>query len=339
MSRIPRAPGAPIIRATLWVAVHAAACFGCPASGLAHCVVGQRFFPATIAIDDPCVADELALPTVTSQRLHGEEPGDPNVREREFSMEYAKTITKRFAVGFEFGGKHVDPDGAPSGSGLNNLGVSLKYQFYESEPHEAAFSIGVDTDIGGTGFEPGEADRFTTFAPTLFFGKGLGDLPDELAYVRPFAITGQAGLAIPTSASRKTVTVTQTVDPDTGDVDVDTDVDEEKHPAHLKLGFSVQYSLPYLQESVRDIGIPYPLSRFIPLVEFDLDKPINRGGGKWTGTINPGLIWVGDSFQIGAEAIVPINDASGQGTGFRAQLHFYLDDLFPSTLGKPLFGS
>ena len=30
---------------------------------LAHGIVGDRFFPATLAVDDPFVADELSLPT------------------------------------------------------------------------------------------------------------------------------------------------------------------------------------------------------------------------------------------------------------------------------------
>jgi hypothetical protein len=30
----------------------------------AHEIVGNRFFPATLAIDDPGVNDELALPTI-----------------------------------------------------------------------------------------------------------------------------------------------------------------------------------------------------------------------------------------------------------------------------------
>jgi hypothetical protein len=28
-------------------------------NAFAHCFVGARFLPATLAIDDPCVADEL----------------------------------------------------------------------------------------------------------------------------------------------------------------------------------------------------------------------------------------------------------------------------------------
>jgi hypothetical protein len=57
-----------------------------------------------------------------------------------------------------------------------------------------------------------------------------------------------------------------------------------------------------------------------------------------TGTINPGVIWVGNYFQVGLEAIVPINRASGSGVGVLAQLHLYLDDIFPRTIGQPLFG-
>jgi hypothetical protein len=33
----------------------------------AHEIVGNRFFPATLAIDDPGVTDELALPTHRTQ--------------------------------------------------------------------------------------------------------------------------------------------------------------------------------------------------------------------------------------------------------------------------------
>ena len=41
---------------------------------------------------------------------------------------------------------------------------------------------------------------------------------------------------------------------------------------------------------------------------------------------------------IGAEAVIPVNSRTGSDIGFIAQLHFYLDDLFPHSLGRPLFG-
>jgi len=74
-------------------------------------------------------------------------------------------------------------------------------------------------------------------------------------------------------------------------------------------------------------------------VEFALETPLNRGArGQTTGTINPGIIWAGRYCQFGVEAVVPINERTGNNVGVIAQLHFYLDDLFPHTLGHPLFG-
>jgi hypothetical protein len=58
-----------------------------------------------------------------------------------------------------------------------------------------------------------------------------------------------------------------------------------------------------------------------------------------TGTINPGVIWVGNYYQVGVEAIVPVNRASGTSIGAIAQLHLYLDDIFPRGIGRPLLGA
>ena len=42
--------------------------------------------------------------------------------------------------------------------------------------------------------------------------------------------------------------------------------------------------------------------------------------------------------QFGVEAIIPATKASGKNVGIIAQLHFYLDDLFPNSIGRPLLG-
>ena len=42
--------------------------------------------------------------------------------------------------------------------------------------------------------------------------------------------------------------------------------------------------------------------------------------------------------QLGLEAVIPINERTGKNVGFRAQIHFFLDDLFPKSIGKPLLG-
>ena len=101
----------------------------------------------------------------------------------------------------------------------------------------------------------------------------------------------------------------------------------------------MEYSIIYLQEQVKDVGLHPPFERLIPLVELAFETPLNRRQqGLTTGTVNPGVIWSGKYFQLGAEAMIPVNSRTANDVGFIAQLHFYLDDLFPHTLGRPLFG-
>jgi hypothetical protein len=119
----------------------------------------------------------------------------------------------------------------------------------------------------------------------------------------------------------------------------EVEVEVEKHPNVVTWGFAIEYSLPYLTSYVRDYGLPDFVRRLIPLVEIELQTPIDRGqGGRTTGTVNPGVIWAGKFFQVGVEAVVPINERTGKNVGIRGMLHFFLDDLFPNSIGRPLFG-
>ncbi|MDQ4146678.1 MAG: hypothetical protein M3120_03120, partial [Pseudomonadota bacterium] len=65
----------------------------------------------------------------------------------------------------------------------------------------------------------------------------------------------------------------------------------------------------------------------------------DRGcGGETSGTINPGLIWFGNSVQLGVAVQIPVNDRTGNDVGVLALVHFFVDDLFPNSLGQPIFG-
>lgn len=296
----------------------------------AHGVVGKRFFPATIATDDPFVADELSLPTVSTFKEGG--AGDePSTRTEEVSAELSKRLTNDFGLSVGYGWRRLKTSGESARTGWDNLELGAKYQVFTSAEHEALISLGLDAEIGGTGTRRVDADRFSTLTPTVFFGKGMGDLPDSVSLLRPFAITGLVGYGIPTQAKSQRVTI----DPDTGD----TETEFERHPNVIEWGFAIEYSLPYLQANVRDVGLGPFFGRIIPLVEFAFETPVNRGeSGKTTGTVNPGFLWAGQKLQFGVEAIIPINDRTGHDVGVRAQLHFFLDDLFPNSIGKPLFG-
>jgi hypothetical protein len=293
----------------------------------AHCFVGARFLPATLTVDDPCVADELSLPTIARF-----DTGDvPSARQTDVSFEYSKRITDTFGVSIGRTWTHISqPAGMPDVSGFQNWETTFKHQFLTDAAHEFVMSAGLSIEWGATGSPDVGAERFSVLTPTIWFGKGFGDLPDSAGFLRAFAVTGQIGYSIPTSSQ------TVTFDPDSGLLNF------EFHPQFWVYGGSLQFSFPYLKSNVIDLGLPDFINRLIPIVEAQFQTPAANNEGNpsiTTGTINPGVIFAADTFQVGLEAIIPINRESGRGVGAVVQLHLYLDDIFPKTIGRPLFSN
>jgi len=114
------------------------------------------------------------------------------------------------------------------------------------------------------------------------------------------------------------------------------EVSVERHPHTLKWGFAVEYSVPYLQSFVQDVGLREPFNRMIPVVEFAMSTALDRGASGTTGTVNPGIIWAGQYVQLAVEASIPVNSRTGSPVGWIAQLHFFIDDLFSTTIGRPI---
>ncbi|MDB5409512.1 MAG: hypothetical protein JWL84_4424 [Rhodospirillales bacterium] len=293
----------------------------------AHGIAGKRFFPATIQSDDPFVAEELSLPTVSRTKPSD----DPSVKETDISTEYSKRITPNFGISLGATYVHLDQASPRNPYGFQNFEVTPKYQFFESDAHEAVASAGLSVELGGTGARRIGAESVTGYRPTLYFGKGAGDLPERWNWARPFAVTGVFGYGI---TSRKQTTSTD-IDPDTGLVSLNVD----HHSNQLVYGGAIEYSMRYLQSEIRDLGLGDFVNALTPLVEFAFTTPVtDRYGEKTRGTVNPGILWSGQSYQIGFEAVIPVTRDTGKAVGFVAQLHFYLDDIFPNSIGKPLFG-
>lgn len=294
--------------------VAALALAAAPRLAQAHGFAGDRFFPATIATDDPFVADEMSLPTVTFNPRASD-----GSKETDIGVDLSKRITRDLDFTLSDQWKHIDIPGAPAMNGLDALSTGVQYQLFVDGPHELIGLVGLDADWAHTGRvnAVGAAD-FTTLTPQFDFGKGFGDLPDSLPWLRPFAITGNLGVEFPTKTSSNGAANANIFD----------------------YGVALEYSLEYLQHHVRDVGLSAPFDRLIPLVELVMQTPFNRGqGSQTTGTVQPGLIWAGQHFQLGAEMIVPVNSLAGHGIGGVLQFHLYLDDLFPASIGRPLFGS
>lgn len=283
----------------------------------AHGTAGKRFFPATVTIEDPFVADEVALPAFAWTK-GGEEQG---VTTAAFEFELAKRMTSNVAFSVE--GAWVRESGDEGRvTGFENLTIGVKYQMYTDEDAELVLSIGVGAELGGTGSKRLHVAGFDTYAAAFYFGKGFGDLPDSVQLLRPLALTGVVGLEVP--ADR-----------------VSYDEEEAewgRNPSHVVLGAAIEYSLPYLHANVRDFGLPDWLNQVTPLVELSFSMPSGQSTDDGTtGTISPGFLWSGRFIQVGVEVVFPINHDSGDAVGAAVQLHFALDDVFPESIGAPVF--
>jgi hypothetical protein len=300
-----------------------AALFLTPSLAEAHAICGSRVFPATLAIDDPGVSDELALPTLTYVPTNSD-----GVKEFDASFSYTKTIFENFGVSLSYGKTWLKP----GGNGWGNLDTELKYMFFCDAPHEFMGSIGLDVTWANTGTS-GFADPFNTFSPTIDIGKGFGDLPTSLNALRPFAITSEFSLSVPSERHTSSI-----VYDDLGNPSLDVDL----NPTVFNWGFTVQYSVPYMNANIVEVGGPDFLKHLVPITEVNFQTPVRNappGGYVTTGTVQPGLIYMADSWQIAVEALIPVNAASGRNVGVVGELHFFLDDMFPNSfIGKPIFG-
>ncbi len=288
-----------------------------PASSWAHGFAGKRFFPTTFQVDDPFISDEFSLLI-----NHIKEPG---AKTTELEIEYSKRILPNFGLTIGESYIHQDLEEGGSANGFGNLELGLKYQFLTSVEHETILSLGINTEIGGTGAHQ-VSESFSTVSPALFFGKGFGDLPESVNFLRPFAITGVIGPNFPTRSKNVSL------DPDTGETDI------ERNPTTLTWAFSLQYSLMYLQSFVKDIGLGVPFNRMILVTEFPMETCLNADcKGKITGTVNPGVVWAGKYMELGLAAQIPINSRTGKNVGVLGLVHFFIDDLFPKSIGAPIF--
>jgi hypothetical protein len=272
----------------------------------AHVVCGDRVFPTTLTMDDPGVSDEVSLPTIMLTPT-------PSSESNSYGYEWDKTITED--LGFAINGGYVTQQ-SPSQNlnGWDNITVTVKDQHpcIKRYPHEEfVFSIGLIRLIPGTGSaqlrDGGVIDSVGSTAPTFYFGKGMGDL--TAGYLRPIAITGELSRVFSDTPSAS--------------------------PNAWSYAASFQYSIPYLQQNVKALHISQFLTRLTPIVEFAMTSP---DGGPPTGTFAPGVLYDANTWQVGAEALVPANKTTrqSQGTGFIIQFHLFLDAYYKSWFGKPL---
>ena len=203
-----------------------------------HAVCGARIFPATLAIDDPGVLDELTLPAVSYVPFNSD--GAHEVGRASFS--WTKTITPGMSVVIGSGPTWEHP----GGYGWNGLDTELQWQALCLPDAEFMFKVGFDIGSAGTGtgMLAGSGGQ-NTYSPLVVAGLGFGTLPESVKYLRPLAITAEFSTTSPGQ------------DWTAGVPNVST----------FNWGFTLQYSLPYFNTQLAEIDNDF-LKHLVPIAEF-----------------------------------------------------------------------
>ncbi len=305
-------------------------------TAMAHAVCGSRVFPVTLTLDDPGVADEITIPQIVYTRAAADGGPGPG-HDTSVQFEYDKRLTDE--VGFAFNDNYNvnQTNNAKTQTGWDDLAVTGKWAKCLSPDHDFILAFGIIREFGHTGTTHTGADAYGNTAPTVYFGKDLEEIGIPL--LQPVAFTGEFSYAIADKALKDTDT--NAPGPAGTAVTPLTALQFNSGNPNAVIGaFSVQYSIPFLQAQVKDYGLPEPIAHLIPLVEVSAMAATSRprdSANTWT--IAPGFIYLRPWYQVGLEALIPANRASGTNVGVIFQVHFFLDDLFPHGIGAPLFSN
>ncbi len=289
---------------------------------LAHAVCGSRVFPVTLTLDDPGVADELTIPQVVYTRS-GADGGPGPGHDTSVQFEYDKRLTDEFGFAFNDDYNINQTNNAKTQTGWDDLTVTAKWAKCVSPDDDFQLGFGIIREFGRTGTSHIGSDAFGNTAPTVYLGKGANEIPVPM--LQPLQFTGELSYSIADKGFKTTTA-------DTG-----LPVANNGNTNQWLGSFSVQYSIPYLQNQIKDFGPAEPCALLVPVAEFDWTAPTTSNGNAPTiWTLAPGFIYLRSWYQVGVEALIPLNKAAGSNVGVIVQMHVFLDDLYPHGIGAPL---
>jgi hypothetical protein len=274
----------------------------------AHGVVGQRSFIEPFITEDVNPKNEFVV-----ARPEWDHSRDGRTLSLGFGLE--KKISDRFSLTLDSEWDDITPKprDEPHASGFNNLGITLKYAFFINPEHEAITSVALES-TAPTGTEQVGAEKDWSFKPFLLYGKGAGDLPNTLKYLRPLAVQGDAGFEISTDHDRTTT---------------------------LAHNIAVEYSIPYLQSFVRDFGLRWPFNALIADTEFNFEHGVNgEEHGKTAAFVTPGFVYMDRYVEVGVAGRFPLNARAHEELdwGIVWIVDIFIDDIFPWTRWQPIGG-
>jgi hypothetical protein len=291
---------------TLWAIILVAVAVSRANVARAHGVVGDYVFLEPLVAEDPTPANELDLPS--AGWVKSNEANDYSIGfELEKVLYRDENHMPRFSLGVDTAWHHLSPYEGPSADGFENLGLAAKWAFFYSLKHEFLMSAALVTElpVGAAGIRE---QSHTSLGPEFLWEKGFGDLPNvsEVKFLRPFGIQSDVGYlpALGGHTSRE-----------------------------LFADGVLEYSLRYLSNNVRDIGLKPPFRNLYLFSEFNYDQLVAGPSGETFPNvlITPGIAYVSYHFQISVGSQLALNNASVGGThsAVLGLLDIFYDSIIP----------
>jgi hypothetical protein len=272
----------------------------------AHGVVGDYIFLEPLVAQDPTPANELDI--LEPSWIKNAAGNDYSIGfELEKALYLDNDDVPRLSIGAGSAWRHQSPAEGPGRAGFDDLEAFGKWAFYVSVEHEFLLSAEVLAQIP-SGNTPVEAQSHSSLGPGLLWEKALGDLPNwpVLKYARPLGFQGDVGY-LPALGG---------------------------HTSHFMFADQVvEYSLPYLSNSVKDIGLKGPLRKLFLFTELNYTQLIAGPRGQTFPNMvaTPGIAYVGYYFELSLGTQFAINRAAVPGThaAVIALLDIFYDSIFP----------
>jgi len=248
-------------------------------------VIGDYIFLEPLVAEDPTPANEFdVLQPSWSKTSDG----------NNFSLGYGiekvlyldDDFMPRLSAGVESAWNYQWPHHAPDLHGFDNLEMFVKWAFLVSQRHELLLSAAAVLQLpAGT---PGvEEQSHSSLGPEFLWEKGMGDLPNWtlIKYLRPFGLQGDFGY-LPALGG---------------------------HTSHRMFADQVvEFSLPYLSNSVQDIGLRSPLRNLFFFTEFNYSQLIAGPSQQTFPSMiaTPGMAYVGYNFELSFGTQLALNRAA-----------------------------
>jgi hypothetical protein len=199
------------------------------------------------------------------------------------SLYLEKTLSHDSSISLFAGYQRLEQGGETT-TGWSNLSLAYKHVLISIPRHEFMLSLAPEAELP-VGNRTVGSESHTRAGFDLIFAKGLGDLADSLAILRPAALEGDIGWETKVTGARDDL-VAATAE--------------------------IEYSLAYLDENVANYSVTHALRNLTPHLDFDYAQYMDahRNSTAPDFELTPGLAWLNSTFEINLGVQVALNHAS-----------------------------